>query len=122
MRFAFMVKLICKDNFFTMMALPAFITLKPNPQDKLDVNVSNEAPKDFILKFFIAKTERELTQGNFFSVSLKDTQVCLAKHIGYDEELQYTLDESCNVVKRKDDILLSKELVETLQSLFEVRQ
>ena len=123
MRFAFFIKLLCKDNFFTMMPMPSFISLKGDNTTTLDISISKDIPKDFILKFFIAKNSNALSQGDFYSVSLnKAERVVLQKHKGYDFESEFILDEECCLLGEGEQFGLSKDLVETLNSLFEVRQ
>lgn len=121
MRFAFFIKLICKDNFFTMMPMPSYISLKGD-NTKLDIDISKDIPKDYILKFYIAENPNALKEGNFYSVSLsKEEKVVLEKHKEYDFEKEFVLGEEC-CLYNESDFGLSEELVETLKSLFEVRQ
>ena len=121
MRFAFFIKLLCKDKFFTMMPMPSYISLKGD-MTTLDIGISKDIPKDYILKFYISENSETLKQGNFYSVSLsKQNRVVLEKHIGYGFEKEFVLGEECCLYDR-ENFGLSEELVETLNSLFEVRQ
>lgn len=121
MRFAFFIKLLCKDKFFTMMPMPSYISLKGDTT-KLDIEISKDIPKDYILKFYIAENSNALKQGDFYSVSLsKHNRIILEKHIKYDFQKEFVLGEECCLYDR-ENFGLSEELVETLNSLFEVRQ
>jgi len=123
MRFAFFIKLLCKDNFFTMMPMPPFISLKGADTNSLDIEISKDIPKDFVLKFYIAENQNALSQGNFYSVSLnRGEKIVLQKHKGYDFEREFILGEECCLLSEGEQFGLSKDLVDTLNSLFEVRQ
>lgn len=122
MRFAFFVKLLCKDKFFTMMPMPPFITLKGDMKI-LDIDIAKDAPKDYILKFYISENSDALKQGNFYSVSLtRENKVLLEKHMSYGFESEFVLGEECCLYNEGEQFGLSKELVDTLNSLYEVRQ
>jgi hypothetical protein len=123
MQFAFFVKLLCKDTFFTMMPMPQYITLKGSDTNSLDIDISKDIPKDFILKFFIAKNPNALNQGDFYSVSLtKENKILLEKHNSYTLESKVLLSGECCLYMDGGQFGLSKDLVDTLNSLYEVRQ
>ena len=123
MRFAFFIKLLCKDKFFTLMPIPSYISLKED-KTTLDIEISKDIPKDYILKFYISENASALKQGDFYSVSLSNEyKIVLEKHKQYDFEGEFVLGEDCCLFEGDDDKFgISEELVETLNSLFEVRQ
>ena len=57
MRFAFFIKLICKDKFFTMMPMPSYLSLKGD-MTTLDIDIAKDIPKDYILKFYISENNK----------------------------------------------------------------
>jgi len=120
MRLAFVIKMLAKDQFFTLAPIPDFIQTKNNSTNELDIEISN-APKDYTYKFFIAKDSTELRLGNFYAVEviLNSDRILITPHLAYEDQDEMLLNENCNIVKKNKHFGCSEELFDTLKSFFE---
>jgi hypothetical protein len=122
MRFGFLVKILCSDKLFLTMPLPKNIKFIGKSTDDLDIDVL-DLPKDFEMFFFISKDEQSFKQGNFYGVSLNDqSKVILDHYVSFTKENEYKLDDACCLCIENKTFGASEELIDSLTSLFEVRQ
>lgn len=119
LRLAFVIKLLAKDQFFTLAPLPEFIQTKNSLAGELDVDITN-APKDYLYKFFIAKNSSELRLGNFYAVEvLTDSdRVMITSHTAYEDQDPVLLDSECTISTIDNNFGCSKKLFDTLSSFF----
>jgi len=105
MRLAFVIKMLAKDQFFTLAPIPDFIQTKNNSTNELDIEISN-APKDYTYKFFIAKDSTELRLGNFYAVEviLNSDRILITPHLAYEDQDEMLLNENCNIVKKTNTL------------------
>jgi hypothetical protein len=123
MRLAFVIKMLAKDQFFTLAPLPEFIQTKNNTTGELDIDIST-APKDYTYKFFIAKNSNELRLGNFYAVEVinDSDRILITPHIAYEDQDDMLLNETCTILKKGKQFGCSEELFDTLKSFFEKKQ
>jgi len=121
MKLAFVIKLLSKDMFFTLAPIPDFIQTKDSSSGMLDIELKSSMPEGFKYKFFISKNSTELRLGNFYSVEvLNDSdRVVLIKHVSYEDQDEVLLDDTCCICRSNSNFGCSKELLDTLKSLFE---
>jgi hypothetical protein len=104
------------------MPLPKNIKFIGKSTDDLDIDVL-DLPKDFEMFFFISKDEQSFKQGNFYGVSLNDqSKVILDHYVSFTKENEYKLDDACCLCIENKTFGASEELIDSLTSLFEVRQ
>lgn len=122
LRLGFLVKVMTQDRFFTLFPLPEFISLKGG-FDTLDIEMK-DIPKDFVLKFFVAKNPSSLKKGDFYSLCLdKDDKVQIEKHLrGSPNGESFLLEKDECFFVEKETTGISPDFLDILESLFEVRQ
>jgi len=121
LRLGFLVKIMTQDKFFTLFPLPEFVEFTGG-MDTLDIDIS-KAPKDFILKFFIAKNSSELRDGNFYAISNTTDSIHVEHHLNHNPTgKDIVLDKEDCYLYNGADIGISREFIDILESLFEVRQ
>lgn len=122
MRFGFLVKILCSDKFFLTMPLPENIKFIGKSTEDLDIDLV-DLPKDFEMFFFISKDENEFKNGNFYGVSLDEqSKIILDFFQTFEKKAQYKLDDACCLCIENKTFGASEELIDSLTSLFEVRQ
>ncbi len=124
MRLAFVIKLLTKNQFFTLAPLPDFIQPRDNSSGELDIDLKSPVPNNFTYKFFIAKDSNELRLGNFYAVEVlkPSNRVAITHHLSYEDQARVLLDEACCYMVSDKNFGCSEELIESLKSLFENRQ
>jgi|LauGreDrversion4_2_1035121.scaffolds.fasta_scaffold02665_9 hypothetical protein len=121
LRLGFLVKIMSQNKFFTLFPLPEFVEFTGNGNE-LDIDITR-APKDFVLKFFIGRNSTELREGNFYAISNTADSVHVEQHINHNPTgNDLVLEKNECYLNRGEDIGISSEFMEILESLFEVRQ
>ncbi len=119
MRLAFALKLLTKNEFFTLAPLPDFIKTK-DTNGQLDLDIEKSAPKDYTYKFFISKNSTELRLGNFYAVEvLQNTnRILITQHLSYEDKDPVLLNDECCISSSVNGFGCSKDLIDYLVFLF----